>query len=103
MITVSSEVARQVLSLPLDPENDSGEATVRGYLVRLLLMLWQEREGFSGKRPFGNSGWDSDLCIPLVRAKLVPGAFDEDGYLQWADDDAADALISAAIEVLRES
>lgn len=24
-------------------------------------MLWVEGEGFSGKRPFGNSGWEAEL------------------------------------------
>lgn len=49
-----------VLALPM-PDNDAGAATVREYLQALLLVLWMEEEGFSGKRPFGNSGWQGEL------------------------------------------
>lgn len=90
------KVLDSVLGLPLD-ENDSGASTVRGYLVALLRALWHEGEGFSGKRPFGNSGWSSDLVAPLVRAGLVAGSFDEDGYLDECDDKAAYRLVAAAI------
>ena len=31
--------------------------TVKDYLKTLLHTLWDEEDGFSGKRPFGNSGW----------------------------------------------
>ena len=89
-----------VLSLPLDPDNDSGATTVRGYLIKLLETLWREQEGFSGKRPFGNSGWDYDLMIPLVKAGFIRGTFDEDGYVEELDDEAGAAIILAAIKAL---
>lgn len=50
----------EILDLPM-AENDSGADTIRGYLKALLHKLWDEDEGFSGKRPFGNSGWYRDL------------------------------------------
>lgn len=59
-----------VLSCPLE-ENDSGAYTVKGYLKALLFTLWDEDEGFSGKRPFGNSGWECDLTEPLIVNKLA--------------------------------
>lgn len=51
---------QQVLDLPMD-DNDAGAKTIREYLVSLVEMLWVEGEGFSGKRPFGNSGWEAEL------------------------------------------
>jgi hypothetical protein len=89
----------QLLDLPL-PENDSGASTVRGYLVALLTTLWEEEEGFSGKRPFGNSGWQYDLYAPMIEAGIVGGEIDEDGYVERADAAAADKLILAAIQSL---
>jgi hypothetical protein len=66
-------------------DSDAGDGlTVRGYLRRLLLELWDEEEGFSGKRPFGNSGWDWELYRPLVIAGFIAGEMedpDEDGHV----------------------
>jgi hypothetical protein len=93
---------QQLLGLPL-PENDSGADTVRGYLIALLTQVWQEGEGFSGKRPFGNSSWEYDLYQPMARAGLVTATFDEDGYLDdfpTASRLKADGLVLAAIKAL---
>lgn len=49
------------------------EVTVRGYLKALLTTLLDEEESFSGKRPFGNSGWLYDLARPLISAGVVEG------------------------------
>lgn len=92
---------QQVLDLELPP-NDSGATTVRGYLLALLRELWREEEMFSGKRPFGNSGWQYDVYAPMARAGMVPGKFDADGYLGEFDYVPADRLILAAIEALGE-
>lgn len=86
-------------------DNDSGSDTIRGYLVALLRNLWDEGEGFSGKRPFGNSGWEWDLYAALVRAGFIAGTFDEDGYLDDLSSESegdARALIAAAIVRLGE-
>jgi len=100
-MTTPDVTPQQVLDLPL-PDNDSGASSVRGYLVALLTELWREGEGFSGKRPFGNSGWQYDLYVPLIRAGLIDGAFDEDGYVDRCDDKAGNLLIDAAITSLGE-
>jgi hypothetical protein len=96
---MSETTPEQLLDLPL-PENDSGASTVRGYLVALLATLWREDEGFSGKRPFGNSGWQYDLYAPMIEAGIVGGEIDEDGYVERADVVTADKLILAAIQSL---
>lgn len=61
---------REILDLPMQ-DNDSGASTIRGYLKELLAELWREQEGFSGKRPFGNSGWTWDMLIALGKAGLI--------------------------------
>jgi hypothetical protein len=66
------------------PENDSGRRTVRGYLCQLLHDLWREEESFESKRPFGNSGWQSDLIDPIMEAFS-------------ADEDQAHCLVAEAI------
>lgn len=90
----------RVLALPMGP-NESGAQTIRGYLVELVKEVWDQEEGFSGKRPFGNSGWQSDLYLPLVRAGMIHGSIDTDGYLDGADEVDGDRLIRSAIEALR--
>lgn len=80
--------------------NDLGQTvTVRGYLTELFGRLWSETESFSGKRPFGNSGWEYDLNGALVGAGAVHGEI-KDGEIDWetVDEDAAYELISEAIK-----
>jgi hypothetical protein len=70
---------------------DDNEAfdTVRDYLKGLLQNLWIEGEGFSGKRPFGNSGWEYDLYQPLIAV-----GFPKDNYREM------DEAILRAIDAL---
>jgi hypothetical protein len=83
--TIDSTTARRVLNLPL-ANNDAEAATVRDYLIKLLEKVWDEGEGFNGKRPFGNSGWDDDLHQPLVTNGLVDGRLDPvTGYVEDVD------------------
>jgi hypothetical protein len=96
---IDPATARRVLDLPMQ-DNDADAATIRDYLVSLLAELWHERECFSGKRPFGSSGWAYELYQPLVRFGLVEGAFDEELCLEDVDRQACGALIHAAIREL---
>lgn len=90
-----------ILNLPMNPEqNDAGATTIRIYLKKLLSTLWAEGEGFSGKRPFGNSGWDYDLYPPLITAGLIKGTLDRDGGIDTFDEEAGRKLIAQAIEAL---
>jgi hypothetical protein len=98
-MTKQDPTPRQILDTPMQP-NDADAKTVREYLVALLAAVWGEGEGFSGKRPFGNSGWKWDLYEPLVRAGHISGEFDNDGYLSRFDDDKGNELIAAAIQAL---
>jgi len=80
--------------------NDADASTVRDYLKALLSTLWTEDEGFSGKRPFGNSGWKYEVYGALVKAGLVKGSLDDEGYVNSCDNSAADAMIQNAISDL---
>ena len=86
-----------ILDLPMTKTNDADAATIRGYLKALLVELFKQGEGFGGKRPFGSSGWEYDLYQPLVKAGLVSGNVDEDGYLERCDTRVAKAIIVEAV------
>jgi len=94
---------KAVLDIPMY-ENDAEATNIREYFQRLLSELWLEGEGFSGKRPFGNSGWDYDLYSALVEAKAIKAKTDEDGNIEEMsprERAKANALILSAIEALQ--
>jgi hypothetical protein len=97
----SSEISegQKILDVPME-SNDSGARTIRGYLVALLEQVWTHGEGFSGKRPFGNSCWESDLYLPLAKAGLISAAYYDDGDLNTCDEAEGNRLIAAAIAEL---
>ncbi|MBP7253938.1 MAG: hypothetical protein KBA75_10705 [Alphaproteobacteria bacterium] len=91
----------------LEVRFDSGagdDITVRDYLRTLLITLWEEKESFSGKRPFGNSGWEYEVLIPLAKAGFVYlGPLNEDGepynwtqeQIQYANAYVSDLILAA--------
>lgn len=89
----------EILALPMQ-DNDADAATIKDYLKALLSELWREQEGFSGKRPFGNSDWTKDLVLPLVKANVINGRVDENGYLDGCDSEAGNRAILSAIDAL---
>jgi hypothetical protein len=91
--------AQKILNTPM-VENDAEAATIRGYLKALLSTLWEEGEGFSGKRPFGNSDWEFELYRALVQAGHINGTIDEYGDLDEVDKAAGNKVIFLAIEAL---
>jgi hypothetical protein len=84
-------------------DNDAGAKTIREYLVSLIYQLWVEGEGFSGKRPFGNSGWEYELYNSLAAADAIKVTYfplEEDEVtleIEDMDTKAADKLIKLAI------
>lgn len=91
-----------VLNCPIETR-DCDATTIREYLVELLYTLWEEGEGFSSKRPFGNSGWEYDLYHALCFNGLVEceiREFDDDGDIHkevWSFDKPK------AIDLIREA
>ena len=92
---------QQILDAPMGP-NDIDAQTVREYLAVLLATVWREEEGFDGKRPFGNSGWQHDLCHALAASGYVelppPGmhGYEVESCVRTRE------LVAAAIKTMRE-
>jgi hypothetical protein len=76
---------------------DTNAESIREYMQCLLFTLWEEGEGFSGKRPFGNSCWEYDVFRPLVKWGYVEGQLDEDGGIESFDYDQAYQFVFAMI------
>ncbi len=56
------------------------QISVKEWLISLLRQLFIEKDGFSGKRPFGNSCWEYQLESCLVSLNVIEGkiTFDEE-------------------------
>ena len=67
--------------------------TVKGYLKRLLYTLWEEEDGFSGKRPFGNGGWQFEVIYALIEDGYISGRvkYDGEGYPTDSEFDRKEA------------
>lgn len=65
------EKAQQILSLELPSQSDFGPVTIRKALVRLLSLMWDDSENFSGKRPLGNSDWPEQITNAVIEAGLA--------------------------------
>lgn len=90
----------EILHLPMG-ENDADAATVGEYLGLLLSTLWLQDEGFSSKRPFGNSDWKWAVYKAMVKAGFVPGTvYEEDGY-EYLEDFSREAEITADEMILQ--
>lgn len=92
MTATDAPTVKQILDCPMQ-ENDAGAATVREYLRALLLGVWKKGESFSGKRPFGNSGWETEVIDALHQAGMVKS-------YESKDYEAGRVLVSWAIESL---
>ena len=89
--------AKEVLEIPMQ-ENDAGAKTIGEYFEKLLWNLWIEEDCFSGKRPFGNSGWKGEIYTALVKAGVVSGIVDEYGFLEDYDEIEADRVCRGLIK-----
>lgn len=88
-------IDEEMLALPMGA-NDADAETVGDYLRALLATVWSEEEDFSGKRPFGNSGWKSEPAYALVRAH-VTGSLDKAGDV--TDEGEADEIVAKLIDL----
>jgi len=77
----------EILNIKMVP-NDADAETIRDYLKALLNQLWMEDEGFSGKRPFGNSGWQHEIYNSFDECDDIP------------EDTEYDPLVFLAISAL---
>ena len=95
---------KEILDIKMQT-NDADAVTIGDYLVKLLVTLWIEGEGFSAKRPFGNSGWEDEIYIALAKAVVIPCEWHDEENLGLKDCDynLANKLIRYAIESLYKS
>jgi len=94
---------QQILAIPMQ-DNDAKAKTIYQYLQAISRRVWIESEGFSGKRPFGNSGWEHDLYIALAKAGAIQSEYDEE-IEEFTDYDTstADILINQALDFLENA
>lgn len=92
---------RAILDTPM-PHNDAGAPTIGAYLVALAREVWRENEGFSGKRPFGNSGWEGEIYTALAAAGYIEATDHGGGDIEYDSGQEAigDGLIYAALDAL---
>lgn len=72
--------------------------SLKEYLKLTLVTFLKEGEGFSGKRPFGNSDWDWQIYKGLIALDSSLGKLDEDGYINTVDQRACDMIIMKCVE-----
>lgn len=71
--------------------------TLRTVLKDLVVKIFNEQEGFSGKRPFGDSDFYCRVENSLVIAGFVEGVV-EDGEVVQSNDAQFDKLIKDCVE-----
>lgn len=70
---------KEILEIQMET-NDAGAVTIRHYLHELLATLWEQEESFSGKRPFGNSGWQYEVTNALEAAGVPESEWHDSIY-----------------------
>lgn len=72
-----------LLNLKFYSEDAEEEITVRNYIKRITARLFSEGVCFNSKRPFGNSDWEEEIPIALIKNNVLNGrvTYDEDGYI----------------------
>lgn len=90
----------KVLELKFIPCGWTKKITISKFFEELLVTLWYENEQFSGKRPFGNGGWQSDLYCCLIKNKIIDGSLDEDGYVESFNEEKSAKYIEKLIKYI---
>ena len=88
-------------ALNLRFDSDAGNnLTLRQYFEKLLITLWKEGEGFSGKQPFGNSGWKYDIFSLLSENGFIPNGESKgyDGQFIEINEKEADDFVMELIK-----
>jgi len=83
----------QIKNIEFHSREFDSQVTIGDFLTELLAKLWDEKDQFSGKRPFGNSSWEYDLYTALIENDIVEGKLDEWGDVEDLDKALADKII----------
>lgn len=101
MDTIDKDFVLKTMKIKFYCDDLGVTLTIKQYLKELLIALWDEKESFSGKRPFGNSGWELDLYKVLVEEKIIKGRInEEDSYLESCNKKEGDRIILLMIKSL---
>lgn len=84
-------------------KNDAKAATIGQYLAKLTREVWEQEEGFSGKRPFGNSGWKHEIAKTLIVNNYIEGEVDSDGYIEDYVDSQYEAIMTGIFDLFRDA
>jgi hypothetical protein len=87
----------EILNLKINHIDFHKNFTIRDYFCELIMTLWEDKEGFSGKRPFGDSGWEYDLYKPLIINNVIEGRLDDDNGIEYVDKEQANNVIKSLI------
>lgn len=96
---------KEILELKFKSMDLGKEITIKDFFKELLITLFKEGECFSGKRPFGNSGWDYDLCVCLAQNGVIDGHneidtdYPEDEYWEYDSKEAENKILELIKEL----
>lgn len=99
----------KLLDIPVAFEYHGRETTLplRNYLRTLLSDLWARTSQFEGKRPYGSSGWKTDVFGAMIRSGHIKGELDENGWVETLTDkerQKADKMIQVLInDIFRDA
>lgn len=92
---------KEILDLEFESSDLGRTVTIREFFKELLTALFKDSEGFNGKRPFGNSGWEYDLCARLAQCGIINGDISECcGFTNW--DYNENEAKSKILELIKE-
>ena len=80
MINLSMQ---KVLNTKMIQPNSAKASTVKEYLRKLLLAVWEKGEVFDGKRAFGNSDWQKEIIYSLANIEDVDDDLDDALYAEY--------------------
>jgi len=89
---------KEILELEIRNDDTERVSTIREYLKELVALVITEEEGFSGKKPWGNSDWQYSLGAALVRAGAIEGTSEaemEAGEYYFDRSEMKKAIVSA--------
>ncbi len=95
---MTQEQLQNLLDAEFKPE--IGKMTIRAYFKELLQTLWKEESIFSGKRPFGNGGWQNDMYGFFLRKGLISGELDDNGGILDINESEGETLAIVLIQAM---
>ena len=90
----------KVLDLEFFTYDLNTKITIRNYLKELLIGLWDRKDGFSGKRPFGDSGWDYAIGDCLAKNNIIESSIEGEDYFVYSMNDVDKLMIDELIPII---